>query len=285
VDTAVPLRLLVIADGFGATQQISFITPLRRWRAAGAAAIRLIDERQLQKVRHKAGADGVEAFLEGEFRVFRPTILILSRYAGEDHGTLFALASANRIPVVYHLDDDIFETPIALGIDIYRRYNHPRRVHAMYRIAEGADLVFTSTPTLAERVRQRLKPKRLIVADAYVGADVHDPAGPESAGSKPPGEVRLGYMASAGHAFDFELAEGAVTSLLLAIPQLTFHLFGSIAGPGVAEIAGERVVRQLRVAGSYEDFRKALGGLGWDIGLAPLRNNDFNACKAPTKWI
>lgn len=278
------VRLLLIADRHGATQEISFVAPLAPWREVGAAAIRVIDEPALEAVRKRDGDAEVLAVLRAQMAEFRPAAVVISRYNGRDYDKVFQAAREVGAPVVFHLDDDLFEVPIALGIDVFRRYRQPHRVHAMYRIAEMADVVYVSTPALGNRVRARLKPKRLVVSDVYVGAD---PAGAELVppADKPVGEIRIGYMASAGHAFDLELIAPALREVLNARKDVKLHFFGTICQSDVAKEFGDRAIRTERVRGSYADFRSVMAGLGWDIGLAPLRDHDFNRCKAPTKWL
>ena len=282
VDVTAPVRMLVIADGFGATQQISFLTPLESWRASGVAVIRILEERALNNLRER-GPEVLARFLEAEFAALKPTIVVLSRYSGPDYPLLFSLARERGAPVVLHLDDDLFEAPITLGVDLYQRLRRPHRVHALYRIAEAADAVYVSTAALGERVRRRVKPKRLVVAGIYVGAGRVPPA-PRPVRADPD-EVRIGYMASAGHAFDFELVTPALFSILERFPKVRLYLFGTIVNTEAAQEFGDRMVKHRRITGDYAAFRAAMATLDWDIGLAPLAQSGFNACRAPTKWV
>ncbi len=281
VDPAAPIRLLIVVDGLGATQQISFSKPLETWRAHGAVRLRLIDEKSLERVRVH-GERVLRDALAEEFRRLQPTAVILSRYGGPDYPILFRLAREHGAPVVCHLDDDLFEVPICLGAELYRRYRHPRRVHALYRIAEAADVVYASTSALGRRVKERLNPRRLVVAGIYVGGESGEVSQPAD---DPDGIVHVGYMASLGHAFDLELAAAAIIKVGQQLSRVRFHLFGSICRSAVAQELRSHVTFHDRVSGSYADFRQTLGSLGWHIGLAPLRNHDFNVCKAPTKWL
>ena len=278
-----PLRLLIVADRYGATQEISFVHPLAPWRVVGAAAIRVVDEPGLERIRAASGDEGVRNFLDRQMKEFQPTAVIISRYNGMDYARVLKRARAHGVPVAYHLDDDLFEVPIAVGIDVFQRYRQPSRVHATYRIAEQADVVYISTPALGHRVKSRLSPRRLIVSDIYVGGD--EAALPSRPADKPAGEVRIGYMASAGHAFDLELIAPALISVLRDRPNTRLHFFGTICSSDVVGEFGDNCVRTGRIRGGYAEFRQTLGRLGWDIGLAPLRDNDFNRCKAPTKWV
>jgi hypothetical protein len=63
------------------------------------------------------------------------------------------------------------------------------------------------------------------------------------------------------------------------------ELFGSIGRQPAAERLRGRVRRHRAVSGDYQGFKAALAGMGWDIGLAPLRPIAYNRYKTPTKWV
>src|SRR5437868_5686254 len=77
-----PLRLLIFADRHGATQEISFLCALSRWRSAGAASVRILDEPGLSVLRAQNGTASVGTFLAQQFALCRPNALILSRFCG-----------------------------------------------------------------------------------------------------------------------------------------------------------------------------------------------------------
>jgi glycosyltransferase involved in cell wall biosynthesis len=275
-----PIRLLVVAEGWTATPQIAFVEGLKAARAAGTASVTAVTEPGLDALRERAGEGGVQAFLEELFDRVRPTTLVLCRYAGPDGDRLLALARERGVPVLYHLDDDLFETPIAAGAATYARYRHPRRLHRLYRLVEAADAVLAATPALAQRIRELCNVTSITVSDPYLGAAVTD----RPPAARPDGEVRIGYMASSTHVFDLELIAPALKAVLERRPQASLHFFGGIAKTRLARSFAERATFTPRVDGSYADFRARLATLGWDIGLAPLRPSAFNGCKAVSKW-
>ena len=91
-------------------------------------------------------------------------------------------------------------------------------------------------------------------------------------------------MGSKGHQHDLELVEDALVKLMHEIPQLRFEVFGTIKMPTKLEQFGHRVESH-SVNKNYFEFIEYLATLNWDIGLAPLVNEVFNHCKAPTKYI
>src|ERR1044072_3696145 len=52
-----------------------------------------------------------------------------------------------------------------------------------------------------------------------------------------------------------------------------------------AEMLRGRVRKHRPVSGDYAGFKTALMGMGWDVGLAPLRPIAYNRFKTPTKWV
>lgn len=278
---AAPIRLLLACEGWTATPQITFVEGLRRWREAGAATLCAVTEPTLEKLRATSGGEAAKAFLAAQFDRISPTALVLSRFAGPDARTLVSMARERRIPVVFQLDDDLFEAPISLGAAAYARYRHPVRLHTVYWLAETADVVLASTPELARRIRQHCEPAPIFVGEPFVGAR----AAAAPSGDKAAGEVRLGYMGSGTHGSDLELVAPALERILATHPQVSLHFFGGIGKTRVARAFADRASFTPRVDGAYTEFRGKLSGLGWDIGLAPLRTSPFNACKTITKWV
>ena len=197
-----PLRLLIVADSWGMAQELSFVEPLARLRQSGAAALTGVDEQSLDRVRTEVGGVAAEASIASLFTTLAPDAVIFSRYGGVDHRFITSLAREHGVPVVFHIDEDILEVPIARGAEAYRRYRNSRRLHAFYRIAEAADVVYVATQALADRVAERCMPRTVCVAGICSGA-----VAPQRSGANPPkrtGELRIGYAGSADDAFDLE---------------------------------------------------------------------------------
>ena len=285
--SASPIRLLIFADAKGPTQEISFLRPLSALRARDAVAIRLFDEKSLDELKAKAGALGAAVFLRRQFEETNPTAVILSRYAGPDYAFILHLAREWRSPVICHLDDNLLDAPPALGLEIWRHLSQPHRVHAYHNIVAEADVLYASTPALGDILSRRVKPKKMICGEIYVGGNPAPHVGPrlESLPRKKPGEIRIGYMGSGSHVHDLEMIRPALLTVLKQYPQTTFHLFGSIAVTSAAKAFQPAVTTIARIRGDYSEFRAALDAMEWDIGLAPLRPLAFNECKAPTKCI
>lgn len=277
-----PLRLLVFADMMGASQAIAFVHGLAAARARGEAAVRIIEEDALGPQAAWAATPSLVAAVEAEFDQVRPTVVVLSRFGLA--GGLQAVQEAARargVPVVFHIDDDLLDLPVTAGIERYRRARHPRRVHVQDQALRGCDLVLAATPALADRLARRLDHPRIGWLENGTAGSA-----PAARPARPPGApVVVGYMGSASHGPDLELAAPALRAILADTPGVRLELFGSIARQPAAEQLPASVTRRDVVNGDYAAFRRTLAGLGWDIGLAPLQDTAYNRCKTPTKWV
>jgi len=277
-----PVRLLVFADQYGASQAIAFIDGLSQARRSGAAAVRLLEEAAFgtdgDAVRNQAQAAAVAAHMDET----APTAVILSRFGHADaQAIVMAAARARGTPILMHIDDDLFGMPASVGIERYRVARHPRRIAALRRCLAEADHVIAATPALAERLAAMAGHNRIgWLENGTAGRPW--PRRP----AKTPGEpLVIGYMGSASHGPDLELMIPALAAILARFSNVTLELFGSIARHPVADQLPPGAVRRDVVAGDYAAFRRTLKGLDWDIGLAPLEASPYNHCKTATKWV
>lgn len=269
--SAVPsMRLLILADADGPTQKISFLRPLRPLIDTGSAIVQLVDEAQV--------AEGGTAFAERVWRQVAPTALVLSRYGGGLESPFVKAARATRTPIIYHIDDNLFEVPKTLGPAKYSRYNDPKRLADMTAAVEATDLVYASTDELARQLRERFSDKRVIAGAIYCAHKAR-----VTGVSAKSGPVTIGYMGTSGHLHDLELVVPALVSLLEECPDLRFETFGTIKMPAALKRFQGRVAHHDAIS-DYEAFIDKLARLGWHVGLAPLTDGRFNACKADTKW-
>lgn len=270
-----PTRLLLLADTVGATQLINFVRPFANEVAAGRASLTVLAEADL-------GPGGSRSAEESAARLWRrldPTALVLSRYSSGRHGAFVARARDAGRPVVYHLDDDLFAVPEAIGLAKHRHYNEPARLAGLRAAVEASDLVYASTPHLAERLRQHGISRPIVAGDIPCAIDPERLARP-----RPRPRPVIGYMATASHGRDLELALPALEGLLGQRKELSFELFGSLALPPRLAAFGSRVVHHPPIA-DYDAFLARLAELGWWVGLAPLEDTLFNRSKTETKWL
>ncbi len=266
-------RLLILADHLTATQLVNFHRPYSAMVAAGQARIDVWTDRDIATLE-----DG--AIVE-RWTALCPTALIMSRYTGARFSLVVDCARCNQIPVIYHLDDDLFSVPEALGAAKHAHYNNPARLARLRAAIEASDLVYTSTSPLAAELAHRHGISRPIVA-GKIGCGVE-------ANRMPPYRPRdtptLGYMASSSHGADAALMLPALMRLMSQNHALRLEFFGTLPAPSaLVERFGSRV-GQIAETSDYDAFLNKLSELGWWVGLAPLEDTHFNRCKTEIKWM
>ncbi len=269
-------RILVFADGPGATQIISFELPLAELRRSGDVALTMVSEGEFAAMGPRAS----ERVIGALFDAHRPTVVVASRFAGMGAHAIAGECRKRGVRLVAHLDDNLFAVPPELGEAKYRKYNDRARLSRLRLLCERAQLVYASTETLAAQLRQ------LGIAAPVVSGAIY------CAAPAPLAQIRttadslvFGYMGTSGHAADLALVEGAIAAILRAIPAARFETFGTIKAPAGLKSAFPERVREIEAAGSYLEFIEKFRAMGWRCGLAPLADTPFNACKADTKFV
>ena len=276
-----PMRIVVFADMFGASQSIAFVEGLAQSRSEGGAAVRIVEEAAFGPDAGARTADASRALAEAHLAETAATVVVLSRFGHlGGYDGVRAAAAARGLPVLFHIDDDLFDLPASAGVERYRSARHPRRAHALGRALREADMVISATEVLALRIAPLAGHGRI----GWLENGTAGRPGPRPARTPANAPVVIGYMGSASHGPDLELAVPALQALLAGDRKVRLELFGSIARQPVADLLPGNVVRHDVVPGDYAAFKRRLAGLGWDIGLAPLAATPYNRCKTPTKW-
>jgi glycosyltransferase involved in cell wall biosynthesis len=265
------MDVLIVYDGKRgptATQMISFGQPFDP--ANGTAPARISFEKHY--------TDPAE--VEKAFASHRPDVIVLSRYTSDRGQDWIRLAHGARIPVVFHIDDDLLAVPASLGEAKFKAYNDPARLNALRTNIEESDLLYVSTAELGRRFDEYGLRTPIVAGDVYCSVSIE-----QIGASLPPatGPV-IGYMGTSGHSADLAMIMTAIVEVMETIPELQFEVFGTIEMPSDLARFGSRV-RHIAPVADYAEFLNRLRSLGWWVGLAPLEDNRFNRCKADTKWV
>lgn len=214
-----------------------------------------------------------------EIESFQPDVVIVQRLAVFNEveiDALVARCNALNARLVYEIDDDL----IAIGedhpeFDIYKAASGAAR-----RLAAAAAEVWVSTDTLAASFNA-------ISNNVAVFENRLDPRVWRAA---PLPQLRRGvrilYMGTTSHAADFEVI------FMPAYRRLQAELGSrvSVTLIGVTEKALEQNIEAVAVpegvGTTYPSFASWLQSLPpFDIGVAPLTDTPFNACKSHIKWL
>jgi hypothetical protein len=190
---------------------------------------------------------------------------------------MLAWAKRRRVPVIYHIDDDLLTIPPEIGSQKHALHNAGARLTAVRELLCSADLVYASTEKLRQKLLSYFPELPIIAGKIYCSST-------PLAGPRPGPARKVGYMASADHAHNLEMIVPAVEQMLERNPDVELELFGSIAIPPALTRFGRRVSTAPAIA-DYGEFLSEFARFGWDIGVCPLAPIEFNLMKANPKWV
>jgi glycosyltransferase involved in cell wall biosynthesis len=264
-------NILIFTEHVNATYFISFDLPLREMHRRKEVNFAVIS----QDLVSRSGEGSWKLWSEA----FKPDLVIITRYGQPFGAQIVDYFKTQKIPTIYHIDDNLLEIPASLGAEIQKRQGAQDVIDARRYLLAHCDLIYASTSHLAGLLSQ-LFPNQPVYHGMYAPF-----IGDRLSTSRNPRPYQtVGYMGSKGHQEDLNLVVPALERLLDERPDLHFEVFGTIQMPPRLERFGDRI-RSHKVNKAYLEFLSVLASLNWDIGLAPLVNEDFNLCKAPTKFI
>jgi glycosyltransferase involved in cell wall biosynthesis len=269
------VTLLCLVDGPGATWRLSFELPLRRKRAAGEMRLIVIEERAFEPF----GRQQVRTDMTALLAELSPDVVLLSRCNSQAATILIDAAAGRGLPVIYHLDDDLFAVPKELGPSKFDFYHSPARQAVFRTCCERADLIYCSTEALCLRLG------RFGFATPRTFGKIYCPAPEPFADYAPRLPRTIGYMGTGGHAADLDLIVPAIAMVMTNYSDVRFEVFGTLDAPEKLRSAFPERVRKLPPIADYDSFLDGMRQLGWAVALAPLKNTAFNAVKANTKFI
>jgi GT2 family glycosyltransferase/glycosyltransferase involved in cell wall biosynthesis len=214
-------------------------------------------------------------------RDYRADLFLTQRHAIPSIEAADALAdhaAKGGAALVFDLDDDLIDIPDA----------HPEAAMLRAKAAvvaymvRRADVVRVSTAALAAKVAPVAR--RVEIAPNALDERIWRPRGPAPRDLARP--VRLLCMGTATHDADFAMIRPALEDIHRAFAgHVTLDLIGFVAGGDVPPWV-RRVAPPVHASRSYPGFVSWLTrACPWDIGLAPLEDSPFNACKSAIKAL
>ncbi len=172
----------------------------------------------------------------------------------------------------YVLDDDLLNVPRTLSSGEF--YDLPGTKKAIRAVMDRCDLLLTPSEVLLEKYGGRFGLARLITEPALLPAA--EPKRNEG------GPVVVGFAGSIDRARDIDVILDTALRRVLARfgDGVRLEFFG--AKPALAE---EGLALHRPYLEDYEEYRSAMGTLGWDIALAPMPDTPFHRCKHFNKYV
>ncbi|QWT18710.1 glycosyltransferase [Bacillus sp. NP157] len=245
------------------------------------AHIRLVPFLEAMQARGDAVVRYVTA---AEIDLYDADVIITHRVPVEtlaDAQALITMAAARGIPLVYDLDDNLYDLdPNAEG-GKYRTL-----LDIVHAFVEQAAEIWVSTPVLATRLRD------VGARDVQVHRNQLDPAlwgdamGPALVEHDGRGPVRIVYMGTRTHGDDLAMISPALQALKRKYTDKVDITLIGVSADDVDDGHVRVLVPPASVGASYPAFVTWLTQQPrFDIGLSPLRATPFNRCKSEIKVL
>jgi glycosyltransferase involved in cell wall biosynthesis len=201
---------------------------------------------------------------------------------GPTASSLLALAKHYGRKVIVDIDDNYLsireDNPAFKHYDIGQKERY--YLGAFLSLADG---LVVSTEPLKEAY-QHVNPKIDVLPNCN---DTQDWPSPKKWDD---GKIRIGYAGSVTHNSDLELVWEPLKEILQKYPHVEFEMLG--AAP---KDQWDKIKKKFRsVRGkvkfhlgtpSWQGYPELLASMGWDIGIAPLIDDEFNRGKSHIKWM
>lgn len=174
--------------------------------------------------------------------------------------------------LIYIIDDDLLNIPPEISSAAY--YGEKEIQGYIHGMIEMSDAILSPSPLLLEKYA--VNGRRAIQIEEPAIAPVpykpHDPDKP----------VKIGFAGSIDRTGDLEeILRDALLSIKRKYgDKVEFEFFGAIP-----LFAKELNARCISYCNSYDEYRNTLNSLEWDVGLAPMPDTPFHACKHYNKFI
>lgn len=199
-------------------------------------------------------------------------IVVLCRLDNTYERRLVQLLKKSGKSIIYVIDDDLLNIPAELSSGAYyAKAEIQANVRSMMAMS---DALISPSPILLSKYAKNGK-KGILLEEPAIDPVSYTPHEP----NKP---VRIGFAGSTDRTGDIEriLKEASLRIKQEYGKGVEFVFYGAIPAFSV-ELEAECVP----YSASYEEYRRTINALHLDIGLAPMPDTAFHACKHYNKFI
>jgi glycosyltransferase involved in cell wall biosynthesis len=225
---------------------------------------------------HRAGSVDAKITLESLARrsdLEAADVVVFCRNFEPRFGYLIEACRQLGTPFIYDLDDNFFALPPTSEEGRYHR--DPIRIEQLTRYLAAATLVRVYSEPLERRVRS-LNPRIERVAGSIDWSLI-----PEAPSRNGPGPVKIVYVTSR---IEDELAAAFLPDVAALLERHPGEVEVSFWGHHPRQLRGRPGVRFLPLVPDYDRFLRRLATSGFDIGLAPLLDDEFHRSKTNNKF-
>jgi glycosyltransferase involved in cell wall biosynthesis len=221
--------------------------------------------------------------------VFNEFDLIITKYSDNPNALvpLLFFADYYKKPLIIDIDDNIYD--VLPSNPNYQEFIGEKGIviKTSYSLATG---LFVSTYPLKEKTEKHLKEVHEIKKDIFVLPNCNDYLDWLYPAEKHNKKIIIGYSGSITHDEDLEIIVPVINKIFEKYPNVRFYLLGSVRKERQDEFRAKfgkyayRVKIKLGVP-AFRFYPLFLAEQNFDIGLAPLVDNEFNRCKSHIKWM
>jgi len=239
--------------------------------------------RLLRPLDHPASGDGMATTIADAVSVarYQADVIVTQRHAVPTIAAADALLAHTKrtgAVLIYDLDDDLLTIPA----------DHPEAAYLTAQAAvvehmvRRADIVRTSTEALVTRIAPLARRVQVVGNALDERIWLHD----RSRRTGDYGPIRILCMGTTTHDADFAVLLPALGEIHRQFgDQIQFDLIGFVSDLQVPAWI-RRLAPSPHATRSYPGFVHWVTSSGpWDIGLAPLADTPFNACKSAIKTL
>lgn len=207
-------------------------------------------------------------------------IIIIQRRYGRRWKAMVKAWQAKGIKVVFEIDDMYENIPMANLDPRYRAMCSRETTKAVGEMLDTVDMITVSTPELGSWVK-RFTNKKIVWLKNTIDFNMWKSLKKDSSD-----EVMIGYAASQQHNIDFNVLGGALHEICKVYrDKVSLGLMGFMAKDlwNLEEVYDIGVYYKAGVP--FLEYPDTLAHLGFDIGLAPLKDCPFNRAKSELKYL
>ena len=178
---------------------------------------------------------------------------------------------------VTEMDDYIFSLPSSnIASTVYAPGSGLTQI--LIEQMKASDALVVSTPYLGELYKKFAK--KVYVLENVIDLSLWPRPASPAAGQR---DVNIGWMGGGSHGDDFRVVEPAIRSIQEKFKNTRFTFVSGGVKPSFLDgIPRLKWVHDFR---SIDRYPKWIGKFGFDIGIAPLQDNNFNRGKSNLRWL